>query len=73
MADISYQNSTIEIVKSEAQIVIYRHPSTIWLVLRDCFNGLRGAGISVGEAYTMIYVEPYNGKPSRSGPGPDRH
>lgn len=36
--------------------------STAWLILKDFRNGLLGAGVSVGKAYEMIYVEPYQGK-----------
>ena len=63
MTDLPFQEYHPQIAVKESNILraIRRHLSTIWLILRDCRNGLRGAGIPVSKACEMIYVEPYQG------------
>ena len=72
MTDLPFHESYPQISVKQSKILpaVQRHLSTVWLILRDCRNGLRGAGIPVSKACEMIYVEPYqgNGRGERTAP-----
>ena len=71
MTDLSLTTSN-NAVRSHGSRSIHlagRCLSFMGLVAVDCCRGLLGTGISVGRAFEMIYVEPY--QPRRKDELPD--
>lgn len=60
MTGLTLHNTHAEVQVKESKILraLRRSLSTAWLILKDFRNGLLGAGVSVGKAYEMLYVEP---------------
>jgi len=60
MTDLAIQQSHPEIQTKESRILLaLSHSlSTAWLILKDFRNGLTGAGLPIGKAFEMLYVEP---------------
>lgn len=47
--------------------------SFLGIVARDCCNGLLGTGVSMGKAFEMIYVEPYQPRRRDECQDPERY
>jgi len=74
MTDLTHSNShtASRIESPRALRVLGSALSTVWLVAKDCRNGLFSKTISFDKALETVYVEPYQATRQTGGSASDK-